>query len=223
MIGESMRRRYQGGARRLPSVSIAKRNWLLLALAVVPACFGTGYALAAWVLFPAPESTADGGVAVPRLVGRMLADAKAEAREFGLTIDEPLRISHAEEPEGAVIAQSPLAGQHLRPGGVVCVAVSAGRARAVVPDVAGLPAADAAALAELLGFSVNRRDEESRGPAGVVLRVEPAPGTERELPFALTLVVSFAPPPDPVVDSLPLLGVPVDRDTAPRGFPPRRP
>ena len=69
----------------------------------------------------------------------------------------------------------------------------------------------------MVGFEVEQRLEESESPAGTVIRIEPAPGTELTVPAPLVLIVSSGPPALPV-DSLAPELVPPDtlpRDTVP--------
>lgn len=206
MLGESMRRRRRS-ANAKESLTRWIR-WIGAGLVAILVSFGTGYAVAAYVIFPAPEITRDGTIPVPQLVGRSLSDAERELRAVGLTLEETTELTHPTGQPGVVIAQTPVAGQELRSGGGVKVAVSAGRARVTVPDVVGLPADDATRLAQEFGFTVNRREEPGNGPAGVVLRTDPGPGTERELPAAITLFVRHVPPPEASpAGSLPAPGV----------------
>jgi serine/threonine-protein kinase len=220
MLGDSMRRRRtraQPSSPRAPS--FRWRPWLVALLAAVPLGFGAGYAVAAFVLFPAPEVAAGDVIAVPRLVGRTLAEAERELAELGLAVGEVTKLSHPGEAAGVVLAQSPLPGQLLRSGAGVDLSVSTGRSRAKVPDLVGLPAADAAALLERLGFSVSRRDELSPGAGGAVVRVEPAPGTEQELPGQVVLVVGIEPPtlevPQAVAPGFDGMALPARPDTGP--------
>jgi serine/threonine-protein kinase len=158
-----------------------------------------GYALAALVLFPAAEQDTDALVAVPRLTGRAQAEAERELEALGLTVEGTTELPHPLEAAGTVTAQSPLPGQRLQAGAGVRLAISSGRPKLSVPDLVGLPYRDAAALAEALGFTVNRREERATGPADAVLRSEPAPGTTWELPTTLVLVVTAPPEPEPEV------------------------
>jgi len=195
MLGESMRRRRSRAQPSSPGApSFRWRPWLIAVLAAVPLGFGAGYAVAAYVLFPAPALAAGDVIAVPRLVGRTRAEAERELASLGLAVGAVTEFPHPSEGVGVVLAQSPLPGQLLRSGAGVDLAVSTGRRRAKVPDLVGLPAGDAAALLERLGFSVSRRDEPMPGAGGAVLRIEPKPGTEQELPGQVVLVVGIEPP-----------------------------
>jgi beta-lactam-binding protein with PASTA domain len=196
MLGESLRRRWGarmrvGGRLSMPDWAMRVR-WAAIALAALLASFGTGYALAVYVIFPAPEE-AGTGTPVPELVGRRLAEAERELEARGLTVAEVVQIPHPRAPEGEVIAQSPLAGQWLRPGGAVRLGVSAGKPRNRVPEVTGLTAQNAAAMLERAGFEVRRREELSPLEKGRVVRTDPAGGTVLELPARVTLIVSAGP------------------------------
>ena len=204
-IGDSIRRRH--GQRTQPPKrrGFPWARWLAYFALAAAVAFGTGYAVSVHVLFPAPEQVT-GGIPVPALAGRDVRDAKRELLELGLELGDVAEIPHPTVPTGIVVAQSPVAGQQLRPGASVGLGVSAGPVRVAVPDVTGFRAARAAALAARLGFAVEEIEEESLLPAGQVLRVEPAPGTPLELPSTIVLVISSGPP---ELDE-DLLGVPVD-------------
>jgi eukaryotic-like serine/threonine-protein kinase len=203
MLGDSVRRR-QPGARRAkraaPATRRRKGKWrwrpLLIALPlalVLP--FVLGYVLAVYVLFPPRDLAAGPGIPVPQLVGRSAGEAQRDLVAAGLGSVQTTELPHPSAPPGQVIAQSPLPGQQLRPGGDVRVALSAGRPRVVVPDVQGFSAERAESLLRRAGFDVTRIDEQSPLAAGRVLRTEPAPGQSQELPAAVTVVVSAGPPP----------------------------
>lgn len=222
MLGETIRRR-----RKLdPAPALPRRStpglrwsrWIPAGLGAVLLSFGIGYAIAVWAIFPAPDVAAENATPLPRLTGRELTQVQSEIEALGLTVGGVMWLPHPMEPAGHVIAQDPLPGQQLRQGGEVRLAVSSGRAQAKVPDVVGLPYSTAEQLARRLGFEVNRVIEMNPGPAGLVVRVMPQPGTERVLPTAITLVVS-EPPPEPVqvdVDRIELEADPFSIPT-PRG------
>jgi len=206
MLGDSIRRRRgdrlgwlnkrRTGGPEAPRPPLAARtvlNWMLAGLAAILLSFGTGYALAVQVLFPAPDYRSGAEVPVPRLIGRELGDAEREIEAAGLQLGEVTRLPHPSKRAGEVLAQTPLPEQQLPPGGEVRLAISAGPARATVPDVVGLPADDAAGLAHRMGFEVNRRTEVAPSAVGRVIRVVPAPGTEQVLPASVTLFVGTEP------------------------------
>jgi len=168
-------------------------RWILSILILLPLSFGTGYGLATIVLFPISETAANDLVVIPELIDRPLVEVERELAELGLELEETTELPHPIEEEGVVIAQSPVPGQRISPGAGVRLAVSMGRARLQVPDLVGLSYETAASLAEDLGFTIMRREEEGPGTDDLVVRVEPTPGTMTELPATIVLVVNVIP------------------------------
>jgi eukaryotic-like serine/threonine-protein kinase len=218
MLGDSVRRRQ--GRRSVSSRGEPRRSgqpwlkWLPWAVAAVVLPFAIGYVLAVHVIFP-PPGTAAPGLPVPHLVGMSSGEAQRAVLAAGLGDLEVVELPHPQQLAGTVTAQTPLAGQQLRSGAVVRVAVSAGRPRGVVPDVVGFDVERAFSLLTRLGFDVDRRLEESEAPEGRVLRIDPQPGSQRDLPFRVTLTVSEGlPAPEPLPWEEPT-------DTTTVGGPPR--
>jgi eukaryotic-like serine/threonine-protein kinase len=209
VLGDSVRRRQPGHRSRSAEGSQGGRRWrpLLLALPVaVLLPFIIGYLVAVYVIFP-PLPSAGDGIAVPDLVGESAAEAQRALAAAGLGPLDVTELPHPTAPAGEVVAQSPLPGQQLRPGAGVLVALSAGRPRAVVPDVTGFSASRAESLLQRAGFEVVRETQESPVAADRVLRTDPAPGQERAVPSPVTLIVSSGP-------------APVEPDTMPGVVPP---
>jgi len=174
---------------------------LLIAAATLP--FAIGYAIAVFVLFPAPP-VSEPGTPVPDLVGMTTTDAQRELARVGLGVLELTPLPHETAQAGTVIAQSPLPGQQMRAGASVSVAASTGVPRARVPDVTTFPVVRAQNLLLRLGFEVVRSDEITvLQQPGRVLRTEPPAGSELALPDTVHLFVAA---PDtilaPVVDTL---------------------
>jgi beta-lactam-binding protein with PASTA domain len=202
MLGDSLRRR------RGASSSTTHSPWRKLLLGVPLALivpFAIGYLVAVFVIFPAREVAAS-GIPVPDLTGRSESDAQRELRAVGLTLLTITEQPHPEVSAGRVIAQSPLPGQQLRSGAGVRVAVSSGRPRAIVPNVLGFMAERAQSMVQRSGFTVTTVTEENPSSVGRVIRSDPRPGEERELPATVTLVISAGlptPPPDTaIIDTL---------------------
>lgn len=161
-------------------------RWLLL-LGVM---FGLGYGASARWLFPAAEDPTDVDFAtVPGLAGTPLAEAEAQLAALGFVTAERGRLNHAAIAPGAVVAQSPLPGQVARPGDTVRLTTSAGPETRVVPDLAGLPTAEAATLLTRLGFEVDVEDVRDAAVAGAI-RTEPEAGVRLTLPASVRLFVS---------------------------------
>jgi hypothetical protein len=196
MLGESLRRRQPKRRSSARPEGAGGRGrwkpllWILPLALVVP--FAIGYVLAVYVIFP-PEQASGAGIPVPDLVGRSLLEARTDLSVAGLGDVEVTELPHPTEAVGIVIAQSPLAGQQLRPGAGVQVAVSGGRARVQVPDVQGFSAQRAEALLRRSGFQVQAATQESNVPAGRVIGTDPPGGEERILPATVTLLVSSGP------------------------------
>jgi beta-lactam-binding protein with PASTA domain len=197
MLGESVRRRNAPRSRR-PDGGAPDRGpgrwrhlyWVLPLAVLLP--FLAGYVIAVYLIFP-PERASGSGIPVPELVGRTVIDAEAELRVAGLVSLDITELPHPTAAAGVVVAQSPLAGQQLRAGAGVRMAVSRGRPQVMVPDVQGFAADRAEALLRRSGFDVVQVTEEGDIPAGRALRTEPAGGQVRALPAAVTLVVSTGP------------------------------
>lgn len=198
-------RQPSGGRRQQRSIRWGR--WLTAALVALPLAFGTGYGIAALVIFPPAAEEITDLVPMPRLSGNTRAEAEREIEALGLTIESVTELPHQTARAGTITAQSPLPGQLLHPGAPVRFAISSGRPQLPVPDLIGLPYDNAAAVAEKLGFTVNRLDEQVPGTTGLVLRSEPAPGTPRELPATITLIVVASPdtmmPGSPLPEPLP--------------------
>ncbi|MEX1181887.1 MAG: PASTA domain-containing protein [Gemmatimonadota bacterium] len=208
MLGDSVRRRQPRRHATATETRTRRRSggagwktWLIgvpLAL-VVPAAIG--YLVAVFILFP-PTEVSGAGVPVPDLVGESASDAQRALAFAGLGPLEASNIPHPSAPVGEVIAQSPLAGQQLRPGAGVLVAISSGPPRSPVPDVLGFQATRAESLLRRAGFDVTTVEQESMAAAGRVLRTEPQPGEERVLPSMVRLIVSAGPPQPVLLDTL---------------------
>ena len=161
--------------------------------------FGTGYLLSTQVLFPAPE-TAGTGIAVPDLYGADREGAEGTLVEAGLGVGQVRSQASMAAPEGQVIAQSPVAGQQLRPGATVDLVVSGGPPELRVAPVEGLGADMARALLEEAGFAVEETTVPAEATEGTVARTDPPPGAAIRLPATVTLFVSLGPPQvDPTV------------------------
>ena len=161
-------------------------RWLLFVGVMV----GVGYAAAARWLFPGIDDPTDVEfTAVPGLTGVPLADAEAQLAALGFVGVERGQLNHIGIATGSVIAQSPLPGQLALPGDTVTLTTSAGPELRVVPDLAGLPTAEAATLLTRLGFAVDVVDVEGVASVGAI-RTEPEAGVRLQLPAQVRLHVS---------------------------------
>ncbi|MEX0980193.1 MAG: PASTA domain-containing protein [Gemmatimonadota bacterium] len=162
-----------------------------LAMALVGLAFG--YLVATRAVFPAP-AVADDLVAVPDLRGLDRGGAMTALEGAGLELGDIDTIRHPRVQEGEILGQTPLAGQLSNPAGAVAVTVSGGPERRPVPDVVRLQANRAVTVLQATGFSVVVDSVEAELPKGRVVRLDPAPGTEANLPLDVRIFVSRGPP-----------------------------
>jgi eukaryotic-like serine/threonine-protein kinase len=204
VLGDSVRRRTAKAPKAKKTAARTGRRWnarhWLALLGALTLPFIVGYVVAVRVIFPPPAVVAE-GIPVPNLIGESSEAAQRDVTSAGLGALNLMRLPSPTEAEGVVIAQSPLAGQQLRSGARVRVAVSSGKPRVFVPDVIGFPVERAASLLTRLGFQVKRIDTESDEPRGQVLAIDPESGTRLELPSGVTITVSSGPPELPPPDT----------------------
>ena len=175
--------------------------------AISLALFLAGYLIAVFLLFPPPDAPKD-GIEVPDLTGLSLSGAADRLRPMRLEVGDTLSVPHQTLGPGIIVAQSPLAGQQLRPGDRVRIGISSGLAAVAVPELSGMGARRAENLLSRLGFDVDKSFEVSYEPNGTVIRSVPEAGTRHPLPARILLLVSSGPPLDTMrVDTT------VNRDT----------
>jgi len=119
------------------------------------------------------------GVVVPE-VGRVpAAVATALLGRLGLTTE---RVDVADDtvPAGEVLGTVPVAGSPAPSSGVVVLRVSSGSAPRTVPDVVGQEVGPGMSAVGRAGLGLGDVDEEVRSGVepGVILRVDPPPGTQ---------------------------------------------
>lgn len=194
MLGESLRRRNpQRRPRARRGRSLGPRFWIPAVLAALVVPLAVGYVVAAFFLFPKPQVTA-GGIAVPALRGLSTLEAERLLAQAGLGRLQVTELPDDDTPEGQIVAQSPLAGQQLRGGADVRVAVSTGAPRVRVPDVLGQAGDRAHEVLRRAGFDVTLLEGESPVPAGRVYAVSPEVASVQRLPAVVTVWVSLGPP-----------------------------
>lgn len=179
-------------------------NLWVWVLGVLVGAFLLGFVLVALLFFPGfGRSTI---VTVPEMRGKPMAEAERQASRAGLKLVRGQRLSNPRVPAGAVLVQTPLAGQEVRRGAEVRVVVSAGPERRPVPSVSGLSARDAQAVLARHGFTVRLRPVQNDANEGALLGMHPAAGQPAVVPSVVTLFVSAGPPkmPVPSVVTLPL-------------------
>lgn len=202
-LGSSLRRRRRGAARSIRNpfasgridVEELRRLGEPFAFGIAVAVVGLllGYVLATRAFFPAP-AVAEDLVTVPDLRGLEVAEASGVLSEAGLELGTVDSIRHPDAEEGAVLGQTPLPGQLANPEGPVEITVSMGPERRAVPNVVRLQANRAATVLQATGFAIVMDSVEAELPKGRVVRVDPEPGTEANLPLEVTVFVSRGPP-----------------------------
>ncbi|MDQ5856561.1 MAG: Stk1 family PASTA domain-containing Ser/Thr kinase, partial [Actinomycetota bacterium] len=133
---------------------------------------------------------------VPELaVGIAVQEAEDALREADLS---PRRDPTAEEfhdtvPKGTVIGLRPAEGTTLTVGAPVTLVISKGVAPATVPDVRGLPEADAVSRLTRAGLTVQvRRQFDGEMPGGRAIGTDPRSGTSTTRGTRVVLLVSTA-------------------------------
>ena len=113
-------------------------------------------------------------VAVPEVVGRTLAAARADIESAGLTVAGEVGEAYdSTAPAGSVLSQEPADGE-LLPGQAVTLQVSLGPEPVPVPDLFDARYDTAAQELQELGFAVERRGSSLLNR---VVAQDPAPGT----------------------------------------------
>jgi len=135
-------------------------------------------------------STGRGEIAVPPLVGKRVADARATLQAAGLGVDTVDQASDT-EPPGTVIAQTPDPGVRAARGTSVTLTVAKKPDLVAVSAVVGLgqDAADAELARE--GLKVNHKMRSISDPTrdGTVVAQNPAAGTKARRGSTVTLTI----------------------------------
>jgi serine/threonine-protein kinase len=159
-----------------------------------------GLAIASMLIAPVALflSTGDATAAVPSLVGLDRTAAARDATDAGLLMKIVERRT-SEDPRGLVIEQHPGPGAFLSEGDEITVVVSRGPPPIPLPDVAGLPVAEAQAALEQAGFVVAiAREFNEEVAKDIALGTDPIAGTKRRPESTVRLIVSDGPKPVPV-------------------------
>jgi serine/threonine-protein kinase len=131
---------------------------------------------------------------VPDVSGMELAAAKGVIESARLKLKESAGTYNDDVPKGVVISSDPKAGTSMKPGQVVTVTVSKGRAPITVPDVNGKNIGEARSILQNLGLIVVEQYKDSDQPADQVIGQSPKIGTGVEKDSEVKLEVSKGPP-----------------------------
>ena len=136
-----------------------------------------GSAVRLWIGRPRPVQD----VVVPDLAGLPAAEARARLARVNLRIGALEPQDTAAGTEGTVLRQSPPPGTRVPPGSAVRLWIARPRPvqDVVVPDLAGLPAAEARARLGRVNLRIGALEPQdtAAGTEGTVLRQSPPPGT----------------------------------------------
>ncbi len=123
---------------------------------------------------------------VPNLVGLSVDQARSALADLSLAIETSELFSET-VPEGEIISSNPAADEMLARGSTVSVVVSLGLPFVEIPELTGMPAADAATQLEELGLVIEDTDGPPNRP---VLITDPVAGTSVRLGTSIRIIVS---------------------------------
>lgn len=131
---------------------------------------------------------------VPNVVGQLYEDAAATIEKAGFFAQQGEQRLSKTAAKGAVLQQNPPGGSRQKKGSDIVLAISLGKKVGAVPQIIGLTPQQARVAVENAGFQMGRTVElASDYPRGTVFQVEPAPGTQVDLPAEVNLTVSAGP------------------------------
>jgi serine/threonine-protein kinase len=131
---------------------------------------------------------------VPDLAGLQVSGARSELDSVRLVLKEGAKAYSDTLAKGVVIASDPAGGTPLKPGSVVTVTVSRGRAPITVPDLKGKNINEARSTLAQLGLKAVEQYEDSDQPGDTVLGQSPQQGAGVEKNAEIKLQVSKGPP-----------------------------
>jgi serine/threonine-protein kinase len=131
---------------------------------------------------------------VPDVTGMELAAARGQLEATKLKLKEGTAEYSDTVPEGVVISTDPKADTSLKPGSVVTVVVSKGRAPITVPQLTGRNINEVRAQLQQLGLTAVEQYKDSDQPADIVIDQSPKPGAGVGKDAEIKLVVSKGPP-----------------------------
>jgi beta-lactam-binding protein with PASTA domain len=140
-------------------------------------------------------------IPVPPVVGLRLEAARQEITDAGLEVGDVTQRPDPDFDQGIVIESNPVAGVEIGSAIPVHLVVSSGPEEVTVPEVTDMSERDAITELTRLGLLFNVDEEFSDSVArGIVIRQDPAAGTEATVGDTVLLVVSLGPEPVEVPD-----------------------
>ena len=131
-------------------------------------------------------------VSVPDLVGKPVAQARAELRKKDLTLVQKGTEANDRLEKGLIVRQDPAVGSRIRITRVVQVFTSSGSGSVTVPDLAGKTLEEALTLLQAAGLTKGKMTQVHTPalPAGRIIDQRPAAGAAVERGFAVGLLLS---------------------------------
>jgi eukaryotic-like serine/threonine-protein kinase len=140
-------------------------------------------------------STGRAMTTVPSLIGISLEAASSSVASAGLVVGTVVTQNSDAFPANAIASQSPEAGTQLTAGSSVTLIVSAGQARATVPDVSGLSQSQATAKLDDAGLVADVTTVYSNLPSGIVVSQGPTAGATVAKGSSVAISISRGPAP----------------------------
>ncbi len=131
---------------------------------------------------------------IPDVSGQTAADAQAALEAEDLTVTAEER-TNAKVEKGNAVKTEPAAGTEVEVGDAVTLVVSKGPKQVVIPDVVGLPRAEARST--ITDSELKVGDEtvaEDTAPVNTVIAQDPAPGGEADKNSTVDITLSSGPP-----------------------------
>jgi tRNA A-37 threonylcarbamoyl transferase component Bud32 len=143
------------------------------------------------------QPTGPAQVAVPELVGRLLADATEEADALGIKLEVTEQPS--DQPVGTITAQDLAPGTLVAVGSTVRVAVASGLEQVPMPDLRNKTEAQAVSEIVTAGLQPGIKTEafDAVVPIGLVVTQSPAPGVVVAKGTMVDYTISKGPEPTP--------------------------
>ncbi|MGW4437396.1 Stk1 family PASTA domain-containing Ser/Thr kinase [Streptomyces sp. NPDC004596] len=135
---------------------------------------------------------------VPPLLAKTEEQATARLKESGLHVKEVKREFNDTVRNGTVVSSDPTAGSRIRGNGSVTLVISRGPRIVKVPDLRGVPLAEARSRLKSAGLEPGmvNRDFSDSVARGSVIGTDPETGTARHAGSAIALLVSKGSPVD---------------------------
>ncbi|MEU7552485.1 Stk1 family PASTA domain-containing Ser/Thr kinase [Streptomyces sp. NPDC044571] len=136
------------------------------------------------------SGSADNRPNVPRLIGQTFEQAQKSADNVELKVtkgpDEPCE----DQPKGNVCKQDPAPDTKLDKGSTITLTISSGAPSVPMINVLNLQFDEAEKALKDKGFQVERKNQESDRPAGIVLDQNPKSGQQAQKGSLVTLTVA---------------------------------